>query len=56
MAVPPSENAHGPALPVVRQFSVLPANVPSPDPDTATPTHVAVYAIAAVVAPVGVTE
>jgi UDP-2,4-diacetamido-2,4,6-trideoxy-beta-L-altropyranose hydrolase len=43
------------AVPLVVQFSVPPSSVPLPLPVTATPLHVALYAIVAVVAPVGVT-
>jgi hypothetical protein len=49
-------NAHGPALPLVLQFNVVPSIVPSPEPDATTPAQVAVYTMVAVFAPVGVTE
>jgi hypothetical protein len=55
-AVPLSANGHAAAeaVPVVVQFIVAPFIVPLAVPVTGTPAHVAVYAIVAVVAPVGV--
>jgi len=54
-AVPFIANGHTAAVPLVVQFIVVPLSVPFAVPDTGTPAHVAVYAIMAVVAPVGVT-
>ena len=53
-AVPFSVNAQMAAVPFVVQFIVEPLSVPVALPLTGTPAHVAVYAMVAVVAPVGV--
>ena len=52
--MPFSVNAHTAAVPAVVQFIVAPFSVPFAVPLTGTPAQVAVYAIVAVVAPVGV--
>ena len=53
-AVPFSVKVQTAAVPFVVQFIVVPLSVPFALPLTGTPAHVAVYAIVAVVAPVGV--
>lgn len=52
--MPFSVNGQIAAVPFVVQFMVVPLSVPFAVPLTGTPAHVAVYAIAAVAAPVGV--